>query len=97
MCTDMINRIDRSHLTNTPITDNYSRHAAAPAPATLAARLSGLSAAVAATMAEPATTTLVASSSLDLDIPVMKASSSKPLLEAALLVLAVPAMIFAGA
>lgn len=77
-----------------------SRAAAAGAPTTtitLADRLAGVAAdASASSSSGVGELPLVASSSLDLDIPVMKASSSA-LLEAALLVLAVPAMIFAGA
>ena len=70
----------------------------ARAPATLADRLSGVAAASAGESGGRGLSEvqLVASSSLDLDIPVMKASSSASLLQAALLVLAVPAMIFAG-
>lgn len=71
----------------------------ARAPATLADRLSEVAASSAGESGGRGLSEvqLVASSSLDLDIPVMKASSSASLLQAALLVLAVPAMIFAGA
>lgn len=65
-----------------------------PTPTSLADRLAGVQQRDDGALG---TIQLVASSSLDLDIPVMKASSSASLLQAALLVLAVPAMIFAGA
>ena len=65
----------------------YSR----PASRSLASRLMGLPPSPADASSS---SLLVAESNLDLDIPVLKGSSS--FLQAALVLLAVPAMIFAG-